>query len=265
MNPRFSEIIYKVLFGTSPPLRKTYALANLYRAVFARTRIGLRGHFRVVDARVIPRTESLSYANLGKVLQTAVLYVDIRGSTELHTYTDQVTVARILKAFLGEMAQVARRYSAYIRGFAGDRIMVVTEQGPEAATTALEIAISMRDVVRSILNPAFVQNLGRTISVGFGIDHGTLLAIKVGMQREPEHSDLVWVGTPANVASKITDAANPNEILISSTTYTLLDQSAYPSNLWTARQLQIAGQQVLVYALAAHVSFGEALAQAGLT
>lgn len=230
-----------------------------------RTNAGLRGPFRIVDARVIPRTENLPYANLGKVVETAVLYVDIRGSTELHTYTHQVTVARILKAFLGEMAQVARRHGAYIRGFAGDRIMVVTEQGPQAATTALEIAISMRDVVRSVLNPAFEAHLARSVSVGTGIDYGTMLAIKVGMQRTPEHSDLVWVGTPANVASKITDAANPNEILISSSAYVRVDQNQYPANLWTARQLQIAGQQVRVYVLAGHVSFGEALARAGLT
>ena len=243
---------------------KTVALANLYRVVNARTRVGLRVPFRIVDARVIPRTENLPYTNLGKVVETAVLYMDIRGSTELHTYTSQVAVAKILKASLGEMARVARHHGAYIRGFAGDRIMIVTEQGEQAASTALEIAISMRDVVQKVLNPTFQSHLNRSISVGIGIDYGAMLAIKVGMQRTPEHSDLVWVGIPANVASKITDAANPDEIVLSSSAHGRVDQSQYPAGLWTARQLQIAGQQLRVYALAGHVSFGEALTRAGL-
>src|SRR5207249_5142687 len=80
---------------------------------------------------------------------------------ELHTYTSQMAVAKILKASLGETARVARHHGAYIRGFAGDRIMIVTEQGVQAASNAVEIAISMRDVVQKVLNPTFQAHLNR--------------------------------------------------------------------------------------------------------
>jgi class 3 adenylate cyclase len=170
-----------------------------------------------------------------------------------------VTVARILKAFLKEMAQVARHYDAFIRGFAGDRLMVVTEMEDRAATKALEIGISMRDVVRRVLNPLLAQRLGRNLAVGIGIDFGTMLAVKVGMQRTLEHSDLVWVGTPANTASKLTDQARPSEILISEEAYIRIDQALYSPNLWTSRNVNVGGSNVQVFSLAEHVSFGEAL------
>lgn len=160
--------LVRLLLLDGPAPRGEKGLVNLYAAIRARTLMSLRQRFRLLDARVIPRAETMSNKNVGKVVETAVLYVDMRGSTELHTQTDQETVARILKVYIREMAQVARYFDAYIRGFAGDRVMVVAEQGEEAVTRALDIAVAMRDAVRRILNPLFTQSLGRTISVGIG-------------------------------------------------------------------------------------------------
>lgn len=47
---------------------------------------------------------------------------------------------------------------------------------------------------------------------GIGIDYGEMKVIKVGLQRKGsergENKNLVWIGYPANIASRLTDTAN---------------------------------------------------------
>ncbi len=52
---------------------------------------------------------------------------------------------------------------------------------------------------------------GDDVACGIGIDYGKMLATKVGIikrgSENTENKSLVWVGKPANTASKLTDAA----------------------------------------------------------
>jgi adenylate cyclase len=62
------------------------------------------------------------------------------------------------------------------------------------------------------LNKHFKHN---EITFGIGIDHGNMLATKTGIRRhgsaQQSYRALVWLGRPANVASKLTDKANKPE------------------------------------------------------
>jgi adenylate cyclase len=53
------------------------------------------------------------------------------------------------------------------------------------------------------------------VSFGSGIDYGRMLATKTGVRRhgsaQQSYRSLVWLGRPANVASKLTDNANKPE------------------------------------------------------
>jgi class 3 adenylate cyclase len=56
------------------------------------------------------------------------------------------------------------------------------------------------------------------VEFGIGIDYGRMLATKTGIRKhgdaQQSYRSLVWLGRPANVASKLTDAANkPEEII----------------------------------------------------
>jgi adenylate cyclase len=56
------------------------------------------------------------------------------------------------------------------------------------------------------------------VSFGIGIDYGRMLAAKTGLRRhgsaQQSYRSLVWLGRPANLASKLTDQANkPAEAL----------------------------------------------------
>jgi hypothetical protein len=74
---------------------------------------------------------------------------------------------------------------------------------------ALYTAISMNSVSKYIINKHFTAN---EVTCGIGIDFGKMLATKTGLRRhgfeQSNYHNLVWLGRPANIASKMTDIAN---------------------------------------------------------
>jgi adenylate cyclase len=148
-------------------------------------------------------------ATLGtKLIDTAVLYIDIRGSTELNLTHRPHTVAKLYSAFIRAMTHVAQHHQGHVRGIIGDRLMVLFDSA-DAAVNALECAFSMNTVGKHVLNKQFKAN---EVAFGIGIDSGKMLATKTGIRRhgheQSNYRNLVWLGRPANVASKLTDLAN---------------------------------------------------------
>lgn len=143
----------------------------------------------------------------GMKVNTAVLFVDLRNSTELNFKQHPDRLGKLYAAFVRSMIQCAEHHSGVIRNIVGDRVMVVFPE-KNCCTNAVNAAISMNTVVTKILNPLFK---GDNVRAGIGIDYGTMFVEKVGMPRQGKERDayknLVWLGRPANVASKLTDIA----------------------------------------------------------
>jgi len=95
-----------------------------------------------------------------------------------------------------------------VRGIIGDRVMVLFDPST-ACTDAVNTATLMNSVCQDELNKHFNQD---DVTCGIGIDYGRMLATKTGVRRHgyerPNYRSLVWLGRPANVASKLTDLAN---------------------------------------------------------
>jgi adenylate cyclase len=143
-----------------------------------------------------------------KLIETAVVYVDIRRSTNLNLDHRTPTVAKLYSAFVRAMTRCAAEYGGHVRGIIGDRVMVLFDPST-ACTDAVDTATLMNSVCRDELNKYFKQD---DVSCGIGIDYGRMLATKTGVRRHgyerPNYRSLVWLGRPANVASKLTDLAN---------------------------------------------------------
>jgi adenylate cyclase len=143
-----------------------------------------------------------------KLLETCVLYVDMRRSTQLSLKHRQTTVAKLYSSFVRAMTRCATNYSGEVRGIIGDRIMVIFEPD-DCFTKAVDTAVLMNSVCKYLLNKYFTQG---DVTFGIGIDYGRMLATKTGIRRhgsaQPSYRSLVWLGRPANIASKLTDAAN---------------------------------------------------------
>jgi len=143
-----------------------------------------------------------------KVVESCVLYVDIRRSTHLNMTHKSKTVAKLYSAFVRAMTRCAVRHHGHVRGIIGDRLMVLFDP-KDAFTNAVETAISMNSTARYVIDKHFQYG---EIKCGIGIDFGKMLATKTGFQRrgheQQNYRSLVWLGRPANIASKLTDLAN---------------------------------------------------------
>lgn len=169
--------------------------------------------FEYVDTSVVPGMSDtgLTYesgiAKKGKKIETCVLFVDIRNSVALTEKHHTQTMGRIYTAFTKAVLKLARHHNGHTRNIIGDRVMVVFPS-KDCFANAVFCAISINHVAEKIINKKFNVNF----KCGIGIDFGELRVIKVGIQRygneNAENKGLVWVGYPANRASRLTDVAN---------------------------------------------------------
>lgn len=171
----------------------------------------------------------LTFNNTGLVLESTVLYIDIRRSTSLSEEHQRATTGKLYSALIEEMIRCARYYGGHVRGIVGDRIMVVFDKesgGKDCFTNAVNTAYLMNSIVGKVIRPYFEKRYSKSVQCGIGIDYGRMLVTKVGtISRTEDHGnykDLVWLGKPANVASKLTDQANKDDygsLLISEKVY----------------------------------------------
>jgi adenylate cyclase len=170
----------------------------------------------VVEARLLPSVDdpSLTFENFDakskavKVIETCVLYVDIRRSTQLSLQHYPKTLSKLYSSFVRGAIRCADFYGGGVRNIIGDRIMVLFDPNG-CFKNAVNTAILINTFAKYILNRHFKQN---EVTCGIGIDHGKMLVTKTGTIKKgserSEYRSLVWLGTPANVASKLTDIAN---------------------------------------------------------
>lgn len=147
-----------------------------------------------------------------KLIDTCVLYIDIRRSTDLNLTHRPRTVAKLYSAFVRAMTHTARYYGGHVRGIIGDRVMVIFDKDG-AFGKSVDCAIAMNTISQHVINTRFKAN---EVVCGIGIDAGKMLATKTGVRRDGQeqgnYRNLVWLGRPANIASKLTDLVNkPSE------------------------------------------------------
>lgn len=143
-----------------------------------------------------------------KIIETCVLYVDIRKSTKLNLQHYPKTMAKLYSSFIRGMIKAGEEYEGKIRNIVGDRIMVVFDCS-NCFTEAVDTAILMNTISKNIINKRFKED---AFKCGIGIDYGKMMIVKCGTikhgQENPNYRSLVWLGKPANIASKLTNAAN---------------------------------------------------------
>lgn len=143
----------------------------------------------------------------GITVNTCVLFVDMRNSVELVKKHSPETMGKIYTTFTKCVLKAAREYGGLVRNIIGDRVMIVFEP-KDCCTTAVNCAITINHIAGCI-NKMFPKV---NFKCGIGIDYGEMNIIKVGLpvhgQENDDNKGLVWVGTPANIASRLTDTAN---------------------------------------------------------
>lgn len=144
----------------------------------------------------------------GEEIDTCVLFVDIRNSVALNSESKTKTMGRIYTAFTKSVISAADKCGGLVRNIIGDRVMVVFPEA-DCYQNAVECAITINHIAQKIIN----QKLqGHDFKCGIGIDYGKIRCIKVGKIKKgaanQDYKNLVWMGRPANMASRLCDNAN---------------------------------------------------------
>ncbi len=159
-----------------------------------------------------------------KLIETCILYADIRNSTELSKTHSKEVMARLYSAFVSSVSYIAQHHGGIVRNIIGDRVMVVFPN-KNCFTNAVDTAISINTISSRIIDKHFK---GFDFKVGIGIDFGEMKVIKTGISKQGKeratHKNLVWIGNAANIASKLTDVANKE------TVKTIFRVTRHPSN-----------------------------------
>ena len=169
--------------------------------------------FSFVEKYYVPGLDdsNLTYGNgeekKGIEINTCVLFTDIRNSVSLTKDKQVRTMGKIYSMFTQCVLMAAQFEGGFVRNIIGDRVMVVFPTD-DCFNKAVNCAISI-NYIASLINEQF-DNF--EFKCGIGVDYGKLSVMKVGKQKKGAENDdnkgLVWVGYPANYASRLTDCAN---------------------------------------------------------
>lgn len=170
----------------------------------------------VIETKFVPNDNdtSLTFENYDKkkkkvkTIETCVLYIDIRKSTKLNLQHYPKTMAKLYSSFIRDMIKAAEHFNGKVRNIIGDRLMIVYDN-ENCYTNSVNTAILMNTISQLIINKHFKNN---AFTCGIGIDYGKMMVTKCGTvkygEEKSNYKSLVWLGRPANVASKLTDYAN---------------------------------------------------------
>lgn len=148
----------------------------------------------------------------GKSLETCVLFVDIRDSVQKNNDHRTPTLAKMYSAFVYGVLRIAKEYNGHVRNIIGDRVMVVFDK-ENCCDNAVRCAWSILYFCKNKMGKTMP---GDSFRCGIGIHYGTMNVIKVGLEIHSDESNdyknLVWIGEPANLASRLTDMAGKENI-----------------------------------------------------
>lgn len=157
-------------------------------------------------------------------LEATIIFVDIRGFTAMAEGSDPDAVVDLLNSYFTLVTDIIIQHGGYLDKFVGDTVMGVFGAlipDPAHAESAVRAAVEVRQHL-----PKLEQRLPATanhIQVGIGINTGEVVAGNLGSSKRMEYT---VIGDNVNVASRLTDLAGPDEILVSEQTYLKLAKSS---------------------------------------
>lgn len=162
--------------------------------------------FQVEDVYSVPTISNskLTFGCKGLEFDATVLYIDMRGSTAILNKHTKRVVAKIHMLYYHAIVKIAKETGGEIRSFNGDSLLVFYQgTTKQTLSDAIQAAMLMKFAIQELLNDNLKDYTD--IDFGIGIDHGKILATKVGVGGTDETKDLIWIGNAVNKAAKISD------------------------------------------------------------
>jgi class 3 adenylate cyclase/tetratricopeptide (TPR) repeat protein len=164
----------------------------------------------VADGPELDKDAAAPTLPAGERRQVAVLFADLAGYTALSQELDAEEVHALLGRFFELVDGIVKDYGGTVDKHIGDCVMAVFG-APVAHGNDPERAIRAALDIR-VRVPLLRAELGRTFGVHIGIASGQVVASATG---SGDHLEYTVTGDSVNLASRLTDSAKVDEILIS--------------------------------------------------
>jgi class 3 adenylate cyclase len=155
--------------------------------------------------------------------QLTVMFCDLADSTKLSGQLDPEDLRDVIRAYQETAAGVIQRYEGHIAQYLGDGLLVYfgwPQAHEDDAQRALHAGLGIVEAITTTLNPRLEREKGVQLAVRIGI-HTGLVVIGV-MGGSGRHENLA-LGETTNIASRLEGLAQPNTVVISDTTYRLVE------------------------------------------
>lgn len=161
---------------------------------------------------MIQRGAATAATRAGARQVITLLFSDIRGFTAFSEHRPPEEAVAVLNRYLQLQADLVQRFHGDVDKFMGDAVFAHFT-GDDQAFDAIRCAVEMHRAVRgaSTSDPSLPP-----LAVGIGIVTGEVIVGSVG---GAHRSDYTAIGAPVNLAARLCSAAEPNETLLSDTTF----------------------------------------------
>ncbi|TGM46138.1 adenylate/guanylate cyclase domain-containing protein [Leptospira vanthielii] len=155
-----------------------------------------------------------------------IFFSDIVGFTTITDSIEPEILSDCLNKYLDVMSSIAIKYGGTIDKFIGDAIMIFFgapsfDNDKVHALNCVKMAIEMRDSLPSLAEYWKKSGINHNLTCRIGINTGY---VTVGNFGTNERMDYTIIGGPVNVASRLENASDAGEILISNATKSLIDE-----------------------------------------
>ncbi|MCP8899150.1 adenylate/guanylate cyclase domain-containing protein [Gilvimarinus xylanilyticus] len=156
-----------------------------------------------------------------------VFFSDIKDFSQLSEEMEAEALTELLNQYLTEMTKIVAHFGGTIDKFMGDAVMVLfgdsTSKGvKDDCLRCVHMAIAMKKRMKSLQLEWWNQGIKKPLQIRMGINTGFCT---VGTFGTSSHLDYTVLGTHVNLASRLESAADPDEILISHETWSLVKDS----------------------------------------
>jgi class 3 adenylate cyclase len=188
--------------------------------------------------RFVPNPEDIQLGNHASELAATVLYADLADSTVMVDQQTFNVAAEVYKSYLVCAARIIKANGGSITAYDGDRIMALFI-GDHKNTSAAKSGLQITWAVSNIVNPGLLSQYGNAayqIRHVVGVDSSVLRAARIGVRND---NDLVWVGSAANHAAKLSSISDSQSaVYISKPVYDVMHESVKlggnpKRNMWT--------------------------------
>jgi len=156
--------------------------------------------------------------------ELAVLFADLRGWTDFSAATEPEEVMTVVGSYHTAMGELILRYEATVGWFAGDGLMVwFNDPIPcdDPAARAVRMAVEMRDAMSELTGSW--RKRGHELDFSLGVALGYATIGRIGFEGRYDYGA---VGSVLNLASRLCDAAQPGQIVVSQRVLAEVDEIA---------------------------------------